>query len=167
VLHKICRDPVAFGIITVFFMVLSVVSVSRSQESWQKNQSMENERITYQGLRTFSTRAPVFREMSVGNDLQLQNPVVENPWELLQGCTLILKSFTRVAEHYVTAQCRNSGNGLGAVVFFHVTCSSEGCALNSRAAYVAFDEQGQILRTYVDPREHELMTLISVQMALR
>jgi len=150
-----------------FSSVLFVVPVLSSQGSQQKNQSVDLKRNTHRGLGAFSTPSPEFGEIGVANDSQLKNRVVESPWEFLQGCTLNLKSFARVAEHYATAQCRNSKKGLGAVIFFHVTCGSEGCSLNSRAAYVAFDGQGRILRTYVDPREHELMTLISVQMALR
>lgn len=150
-----------------FSLVLFVVPVLSSQESQQKNQSVERERFPHRGLGTFFASSPEFCAIGVANDSQLKNRVVESPWELLQGCTLNLKSFARVAEHYATAQCRNSEKGLAAVIFFHVTCGSEGCGLNSRAAYVAFDWEGRILRTYVNPREHELMTLISVQMALR
>jgi hypothetical protein len=96
----------------------------------------------------------------------LLNARADDPWEDLKGFTLVPNSPARVEEHYVAALFQNSEKGLLAVVLFNVTCDSDRCKVNNRAAYSLFNDEGRNVRVYVDPQEPELLKLISNQVVV-
>lgn len=84
----------------------------------------------------------------------------EDPWDFLEGFSLVPGSEARVEEHYVAALFEKPDEELLAVVVFNADCNVESCRVNHRAAYAVFDEEGFNVRRYIDPRERELMELI-------
>lgn len=89
----------------------------------------------------------------------------EDPWQFLKGFSLIPDSPARVEEHYVAALFVNREKQQLAVVVFNATCDSGNCGVNNRAAYSVFNAEGSNIRRYIDPREHELIRLISNHLA--
>ncbi|MBI2998607.1 MAG: hypothetical protein HYY46_09170 [Deltaproteobacteria bacterium] len=90
----------------------------------------------------------------------------QDPWQFLNGFTLISDSPARIEEHYVAALFVNREKQQLAVVIFNATCDSGNCEVNHRAAYSVYNKEGRNIRTYVDPGEQELMRLFAQKVAV-
>ena len=84
----------------------------------------------------------------------------EDPWEVLEGFSLVPGSEARLEEHYVAALYENLEEKMLAIVVFNADCDLENCMVNRRAAYTVFNDEGINVHRYIDPREQELMILI-------
>ena len=85
----------------------------------------------------------------------------QNPWKPLENFSLVPGSELQIEERYVVAAYRNSDAKLNAFVIFNATCDRDAeCTAHHPAAYAILDREGNVVRSYVDPGEQELMKLI-------
>ena len=85
----------------------------------------------------------------------------QNPWKPLENFSFVPGSELQIEEGYVVAAYRNLEDKLNAFVIFNATCDPNAyCTAHHAAAYAIVDTDGNVVRSYVDPGEKELVKMI-------
>lgn len=85
----------------------------------------------------------------------------QNPWKPLENFSFVPGSELQIEERYVVAAYRSSDAKLNAFVIFNATCGPDAqCTAHHPAAYAIVDREGNVVRSYVDPGERELVKMI-------